>query len=123
MELTQKRLKELLDYDPKTGIFTWKYANNNRKAGSKAGYKAKDGYIAISIDSKRYLAHRLVWLFVYGHFPKYDIDHINRIRDDNRIENLQKAELSDVYYHISKHKSNDEQTKRCLKAIKDMTSF
>jgi len=174
---------------------------NGIKIEYEAGTKTR-GYIRISIDNKIYFAHRLAWLFVYGNFPKYNIDHINRIRDDNRIENLREAtqsynvinsktsinntsgirgisyhkttrkwyarigilrkqrylgtydnmldaakarfkaeqenryqdhlsELSDAYNHILKHDPsfileydpNDEQTKRCLKAIKDMTSF
>jgi len=93
MELTQKRLKELLDYDPKTGIFIWKYACDNMKVGSKAGYKAKDGYVYVRIDGKSYFVHRLAWLFVYGYFPKYSIDHMNKINDDNRIKNLKEIKI------------------------------
>lgn len=88
-KLTQERLKELLHYDPDTGIFTWEVDRNNQiEAGNKAGTINNRGYQTIGIDGKVYKASRLAWLYIYGYFPENDIDHINRIRDDNRIENL-----------------------------------
>jgi len=93
-KLTQKRLKELLEYNPETGIFVWKVTNSNVKIGSKAGSKNSDGYIYISVDGKSYRLHRLAWLFVYGYFPKGDLDHKDQIRDNNRIKNLREATQS-----------------------------
>jgi len=58
------------------------------KEGDVAGCEETDGYQSISIDCKRYKAHRLIWLYYHGYFPENDIDHINRDRSDNRIENL-----------------------------------
>jgi hypothetical protein len=49
------------------------------------------GYVQIKISGKLYHAHRLAWLYVYGYMPEKEIDHINRIRDDNRIANLREA--------------------------------
>jgi len=93
--LTQERLKEFLSYDKNTGIFTWNVStNNSTKIDSKAGYLRKAGYIGIKIDYKTYQAHRLAWLYVYEKFPKGDIDHINRIRNDNRISNLRDVSRS-----------------------------
>lgn len=92
--LTQKRLKKLLYYDKDTGFFIWKkdIFNLNKynivRQGDIAGSINKQGYITISINGKRYSAHRLAWLYTYGHFPKQEIDHINRIRNDNRLYNL-----------------------------------
>lgn len=87
--LSQARLKELLDYNPETGLFTHKlYRGGRAKKDDVAGTITLDGYIRISIDGKIYKAHRLAWLYVYGHFPKQEIDHINRVRNDNRIFNL-----------------------------------
>jgi len=89
--ITQARLKELLNYDPETGIFTWR-VNRRATQGSKAGARhPTQGYIAIKIDSVLYRAHRLAWLYVYGVWPPNDIDHINRVRDDNRLSNLRLA--------------------------------
>lgn len=90
--LTQEDLKELLDYDSNTGIFTWKKkstAASRIAIGSFAGgANPKYGYIEITINRVLYKAHRLAWLYVYGTWPKNQIDHINGIRTDNRIENL-----------------------------------
>lgn len=91
-KLTQKRLKELLHYDPETGIFTWrKYRSYNAPTGSVAGTHNSNGYIVICIDRSREFAHRLVWLYMHGYIPECTIDHINRDRLDNRLENLREA--------------------------------
>jgi hypothetical protein len=90
LNLTAQRLHELLHYEPETGQFTWIVSRGNQfsKPGMKAGFKDTYGHFGIEIDGKRYLSHRLAWLYVYGKWPEHQIDHINRIRDDNRIENL-----------------------------------
>jgi len=86
---TQAELKSQLNYDSITGIFTRKISKSNSvKINDVAGTKRKDEYLHISIFNKNYLAHRLAWLYVYGEMPKNMIDHINGIKDDNRIENL-----------------------------------
>lgn len=83
--LSQKKLKEWLDYDQTTGIFTRKkYKSKVNKTGGLDGY----GYIHIGIDGKQYKAHQLAWLYHYGEVPNGQIDHINCNRQDNRIENL-----------------------------------
>lgn len=93
--LTQERLKELLDYDPETGIFTWKsLPKGRRQNGYRAGYKEYQGYIIISFRPKRIMAHRLAWLYMTGKWPSGDIDHINLIKDDNRFSNLREATRS-----------------------------
>jgi len=82
-------IKEYFIYDLKTGIFKWKIKPHHKiNIGDVAGCKIKDGYISIQINNKKYKAHRLAWLYVYGEMPKLCIDHINGIRHDNRIENL-----------------------------------
>ena len=106
-ELTQTRLKELLDYNPETGIFTWKVSSaKNVKVGDEAGYKRPNGYICISIDGKQYFANRLVWLFVHGCFPKGNLYYIDQIRDNNRIKNLREATQSQNMIN-SKTQSNN----------------
>jgi len=91
MRLTQDRLKELLDYDPETGEFVWKISKRGIRAGSVAGTLKPIGYICIRVDGKLYRAHRLAWLYTYGYFPENQIDHLNGIRDDNRITNLREV--------------------------------
>lgn len=58
---------------------------------SAGGFRT-DGYIVITIDCKQYKAHRLAWLYMYGTWPKNHIDHLNGVRNDNRIENLRDAD-------------------------------
>lgn len=90
--ITQSELKELLDYNPETGIFTWLCNRGmNKRKGKAAGSKFLTGYILIKINNIFYCAHRLAWLYVNGHDPKEFIDHINRIKDDNRLCNLREA--------------------------------
>lgn len=86
--ITQQYIQSILDYDKHTGIFLWKISKSFRiKAGQIAGRKNLNGYVQIGINKKRYSAHRLAWLYEYGEVPKI-IDHINNIRDDNRLINL-----------------------------------
>lgn len=86
--LTQNELKQLFNYDPETGIFRWKIYRQGIKKNNIAGCKDRQGYCTIRVKGKDYKAHRLVWLFVYGYFPENQIDHINKIKNDNRICNL-----------------------------------
>lgn len=94
--LTQSRLKEVIDYSPDTGEFTWKISPaNNTKAGSIAGGIDDQGYRRIRVDGRRYKAHRLAWLYVFGAWPEHEIDHINLDRSDNRISNLREATMAE----------------------------
>ena len=90
--LTQQELKELLHYEPLTGVFTRRTATANCvQAGDIAGTKETTGYIRLRVLNKKYLAHRLAWLYVYGEWPSKHLDHINGVRDDNCIANLREA--------------------------------
>lgn len=91
----QKELKELLHYDPETGAFTWLVSRGRVKVGAVAGGISGKGYIAIKINQARYYAHRLAWLYVHGHSPPNETDHINGIRTDNRLCNLRLATNSE----------------------------
>lgn len=89
--ITQDELKELLHYDKDTGVFTWRTCSNNTISfGDEAG-TPDNGYIRIGINKNIYMAHRLAWLYIHGYFPEQDIDHINRVRYDNRICNLREV--------------------------------
>jgi len=90
--LTAERLRELLHYDPETGVFTWLVDRRPTiKAGDVAGCKNGIGYIVIKIDAVLYAAHRLAWLMMEQSWPTRNIDHINGIRNDNRWGNLRDA--------------------------------
>lgn len=86
--LTVGILRQLLDYDPATGVFTWKVTRPRATAGSVAGSISEKGYRIIGLCGRLYKAHRLAWLYMRGEWPVDQIDHINGIKDDNRIANL-----------------------------------
>lgn len=87
-DLTAARLRELVHYEPETGVFTWRQSRHGVFAGAVAGAIGKNGYVLFQLDSLTRQAHRLAWLYVHGEWPKQNIDHINGVRYDNRIANL-----------------------------------
>lgn len=93
----------MLDYEPETGFFKWKIPRGQIvKIGDVAGGKTAHGYLRIQICGKRYMAHRLAWFFVHGEFPKYQIDHFDRDKLNNRIANLREATHGENQQNIVK---------------------
>lgn len=105
-ELTQEHLKEVLEYDPETGIFRWKVSHSRVRAGAIAGTLNPRGYIQIMVDGRCYQAHRLGWFYVHGNMPPNEIDHINHIRDDNRLCNLRLATHTENQRNLSIQRNN-----------------
>jgi hypothetical protein len=89
--LTQARLKELLHYDPETGVFTRLIGCGGVRAGTVAGYVGNCGYACIKVDWIEYRAHRLAFLYITGSWPPEEVDHINGLKTDNRWMNLRPA--------------------------------
>jgi len=95
MTLTQEEANELFEY--RDGMLYWKKLVTNKTGnlvGEIAGYIHPTGYRLISVHGHQYKAHRLMFLYHYGHMPKF-VDHINGDRADNRIENLREATRSE----------------------------
>lgn len=94
--ITQKELKEMLHYNPDSGVFTWLISRSSRaKVGRIAGSVDVRGYIVIKLKSENnkgrfYKAHRLAWFYMAGVWPT-GIDHINHIKDDNRLANIRES--------------------------------
>lgn len=92
-KINLRRLRSVLSYDPVTGVFLWLVRRRSGRGtfttiGDEAGFIETLGYRCIGLNGRVYKAHRLAWLFVYGEWPRDDIDHINGDRADNRIDNL-----------------------------------
>ena len=87
-------VRRYLDYDPETGDFLWKervggfLGWNRRWAGKRAGYVDRRGYVNIDIHQTTYQGQRLAWLYVYGEWPRHEIDHIDGNTTNNIIANL-----------------------------------
>jgi hypothetical protein len=91
--ITQQEVKDLFDYDPDTGVCTWKVLRYKAGPGEPIDerYRQKSGYIVIGIKGSAYNLHRLIWLWVKGEMPKNEIDHINGNIVDNRWLNLREV--------------------------------
>jgi hypothetical protein len=88
-ELTQALAQSAWSYDKDTGLFRWRaHKQGHAKAGQVAGSIGTNGYWYVFLSGRRYCAHRVAWLHVYGSWPEHEIDHINGDRLDNSIANL-----------------------------------
>lgn len=112
--IEQEVLKNILMYAPDSGEFTWAQSPNwSIKLGSKAGSINPYGYRLIRINKSSYMAHRLAWVYIYGSIPQgFTIDHINGIRDDNRLLNLRLAKGHKEQAQNQKMRSNN--TSGCI---------
>lgn len=110
--LTFEILKSLIAYDPLTGNFERKNSQymsgraNSRNAGKPVGNLRPDGYLAICLLGKRYLAHRVAWFYVTGEWPPNFLDHINGDPSDNRFSNLRECTQSQNVCNRGKGKNN-----------------
>ena len=104
--LAQLKLKRFLHYDPNTGHFTWLEKRGHMKPGDRAGCVDPEGYVAIVLHGIRYRASRLAYLYMTGSFPLVIVDHRNRVRHDNRWENLRPADYSENVFNRRKLKHN-----------------
>jgi len=96
--LTVERLKELLTYEPDTGLFVRRIAvgsgGRRCRIGDVVGHRRKDGYVHIAVDNERHLAHRLAWLYMTGEWPSTTLDHWDRDTSNNRWKNIRLAGYS-----------------------------
>lgn len=81
------RLSQLLHFT--NGVLVWKVSRKGpARAGDVAGCVKPCGYVRVVVDGTRLWLHRVVWAMHHQQWPEGEIDHINGIRHDNRIENL-----------------------------------
>ena len=107
-EPNQEELHRLFDYNYETGGLYWRVNRSSRaKNGNRAGSLHHSGYRKIAVNRRTYLEHRLVFVWHHGYSPENEVDHINRIKDDNRIENLREVSRSCNMFN-SKIRSNNK---------------
>ena len=85
--ITTERIKYLLSYNSESGQLTRRVSVKGHHAGTVIGTPTEKGYLVAYVDGKSYRVHHLVWFYHHGNFAD-ELDHINRDRSDNRIENL-----------------------------------
>lgn len=91
-DLTVQYVRELFYYNPETGDLTWKKTINSRAIKNKlVNSETKENYLCVTINKTQYFVHRIAWLYMTGKWPKDQIDHINKTRNDNRWCNLREA--------------------------------
>ena len=92
LPIIRERLIEVLRYEPDTGCFYWRMHRGPRAAlGRRAGKLVPNGYRRIMVDGVQYSASRLAWFYTYGKWPAVYLDHINNVRDDDRLVNLREC--------------------------------
>lgn len=97
---TPEELRNLLDYDPETGVLTWRAGKRG-----KAGY-ADDGYRSVKVRGRACREHRVAWAIAHGQWPQHTIDHINGIKCDNRLSNLRDVPNSENQKNRPKQANN-----------------
>ena len=104
--ITKQKLQEKFDY--KNGQLIWKVnQGTNKLTGKAAGSLNDEGYINIKVDGKMYKAHRLTYIYHHGDIPyKMEIDHVNGVKNDNRIENLRLATHGQNQQHAGMQANN-----------------
>lgn len=96
MKPDPEELRRRFAYDPATGHLTYKVPGPPKKrVGDRAGSLGKRGYRDVSVKGALYKEHRVIWAIVTGAWPTHDVDHVNRVRDDNRWANLREATRSE----------------------------
>jgi len=104
--ITLQKLKSVVRYEPETGIFRNQARRGHLAPDAICGSPNGLGYIVVTIGRKHFLAHRLAWFYTYGTWPPEQIDHINLIRSDNRLENLRLASQRENQQNKPRYKNN-----------------
>ena len=105
-DITADHLRKLLRYDPESGNLYWLVRQGRCSPGELAGAENPDRYRRVGVEGRLYLAHRLIWLWMTGEWPKAQIDHIDCNRENNKWDNLREARPSQNMANTGKQKNN-----------------
>lgn len=106
-KLSHDRLISVLNYNPDTGVFTWRKSTGpNCKVLKEAGWRMKRDGRMIQVDGEGIYAHRLAWFFVYGIWPEHEIDHIDGNKLNNAISNLRDVTRSENRQNVGYAQKN-----------------
>lgn len=107
-DISADMVRHALSYDEESGVLQWKNPNPDSRgmAGKSISSVNSSGYVTLTINTVKYQAHRIIWLYMTGKMPEEFIDHINGIKTDNRFCNLRKASRSENGMNRKRNKSN-----------------
>ena len=105
--ITFEEAKELFTYDRETGVIKWRKRASNRQRGNLVAGSNDHGYIRIRLKGKDYKAHRIAMLLAYGFYGDgLEVDHLNHIRNDNRLANLRFVTSTGNHRNLSRSSNN-----------------
>ena len=106
-DLSPEFIREIFSYEKDTGILRWKTCFTKRiQIGKAVGWIDEQGRIKIRIFGKDYMAHRLIWVWMTGKWPEYEIDHRDEVKSNNRWKNLREATPSQNHRNRGPQKNN-----------------
>lgn len=110
--ITPEQIRDIFTLDATAGTLSWRVKTADKTViGRVAGTTNGMGYVQIRVFGRIYLAHRLVWAHIHGSWPSGGIDHRNRVRNDNRPDNLRPATQSENMQNSTKSAKNKSGTK------------
>ena len=106
-KVTAELVRSMFDYDPSTGHLLHRFNRARCKRGDRGGSLKPNGYRLVNIKGRFFQSARIVWLHQYGCWPAHQIDHINHVRDDDRLENLRDVTAQQNLHNLSATRKNN----------------
>lgn len=108
--ISAEQAREWYDYNPDSGVFTRRVQRKSRPAGSVLAGTLNHGYLRVMVAGRSYSLHRLAFLWMTGHWPSADVDHIDGDRTNNRWANLRDVDRSTNLQNTRAAKSHNKST-------------